>query len=350
MTADTKLKLSEREAAELLSGVEGIRVSIPVMLIRRVGNDIVTAAFIQQAAFLTGISLKTRPDGAGWFDLPQTGEPKVEIKDEEKSIFARLGSWEWTLGIGPDAQLAARRKLSKLGLLEEKRKGVPARTHYRVLPSVYLAFLASGTTSFGNSGNKIPEFPKQDSGIPEASHGETTEQDSGYPETIPERFSIGFDTTTPTTPSGDDEEGGGMEVAVDPAQEDGHDPGSVDQGRSAFPKSGTNTTPSIDELVDSAIWAKEMTEPIRNPSGYRARVRRRLKVQITEDDMETWRSWRATKNYRPGGEGGASTSSEAETKKFLRELASRGRSTAQPGRASAALREATAGGGARAVG
>jgi hypothetical protein len=347
MTAETELKLSERQAAELLSGLEGIRVSVPVMSIRLVGLDLVAAAFLHQAAFLTGVSLKARPGGDGWFDLSQTGEPKVEIHDEEKSIFARLGSWEWTLGIGPDAQLAARRKLKKLGLLEEWRKGVPARTHYRVLPSVYLAFLAS-ETSFGKSRNKILESPKQDSENPDASSGETTEQDSVNTETIPDRGLKGFDTTTPTTPFEDGSGGGGMEA--DPAQQAGHDQVPLDQGDGVVQESDATTSPWINELVDAAIWAKEKAGPIHNPAGYRARVRRRLEGQITEDDLKTWQRWNAAKNHKSGAQGGASTSSEADTQKLLREHAAHGRSTAQPGRAAAALREVTAGGGAGAAG
>jgi hypothetical protein len=257
MTAETALKLSELQAAELLKGLEGVRISIPVKLIRLLGNDLAAAAFLHQAAFLSGISLKAVKSGReGWFDLPQTGAPKAGIEDEEETIFARLGSWESTLGIGPDAQLAARRKLIEKGLLEERRKGIPARTHYRVLPSVYLAFLAS-SSSFGNSGNKKPESKKQDSEDPDAGNRETTKQQSENPETNSDRVSKGFDTTTGN-------EGGGLEES-----------------------------PAIEDLLDSAVWGEgQVGRPIKNLPGFLATVRKRVEVEPSLEDMETYRRWR----------------------------------------------------------
>jgi hypothetical protein len=257
MTAETELKLSELQAAELLKGLEGVRISIPVKLIRLLGNDLAAAAFLHQAAFLSGISLKAVKSGReGWFDLPQTGAPRAGIEDEEETIFARLGSWESTLGIGPDAQLAARRKLINKGLLEERRNGIPARTHYRVLPSVYLAFLAS-SPSFGNSGNKKPESKKQDSEDPDASNRETTKQQSENPETNLERVLKGFNTTTT------DSEGGGSEES-----------------------------PPVEDLVQAAVWwEKQAGRQIKKLTGFKAVVRARVTVKPSDEDLETWRLW-----------------------------------------------------------
>lgn len=123
------------DPAELIRTIEGPRLSIPVALVSRLGGDLVAAAMLAQAAYLSALSQKN----GGWFDLQQTGTPPTE----PRSVFAACGSWEHLLGIGPDAQSRARNRLKQAGLLHEARRGQPARLHYRVDPMSYVRFLAA---------------------------------------------------------------------------------------------------------------------------------------------------------------------------------------------------------------
>jgi hypothetical protein len=253
MTSGAELKLSELQAAGLIEGLEGIRLSIPLRLIRLLGCDLAAAAFLRQAAFLSSLSLKSDRDG--WFDLPQAGEPKATLENERAPIFERLGSWESTLGIGPDAQLAVRKKLMRMGLLEEKRKGIPARTHYRVLPSAFLAFMTSGP-SFGNSGNKSLESPKQGAGNPEAGDREIPKQHSGNPEANPESFLESSETTT-------GKEGGGGQF-------------------------------NIDDYICAALWdAKRSGTEIKKLSGWKTSLKKRIREDgLSVEDRQILSEWR----------------------------------------------------------
>jgi len=137
-------------AADLLRA-EGDVVVIPLALAKKIGLQ--AAAFLRQAAYLSAI-VESKD---GWFFLEQEGEgDPIEAK-----IFKRLGSWQACLGIGPDAQVAIRKKLGKdgLGLLEETRKGmVFGRLLYRVDSQKYLEFLASCTPVCPCSDGQ-PEIP-----------------------------------------------------------------------------------------------------------------------------------------------------------------------------------------------
>ena len=123
------------DPAELIRTIEGPRLSIPIALVSRLDGDLVAAAMLAQAAYLSALSQKN----SGWFDLPQTGTPPTE----PRSVFAACGSWEHMLGVGPDAQSRARNRLKQGGLLHEARRGQPARLHYRVDPMNYVRFLAA---------------------------------------------------------------------------------------------------------------------------------------------------------------------------------------------------------------
>jgi hypothetical protein len=131
--------LEEKSHAAIISHFEGPRLSIPIDLIRKIG-DLAAAAMLQQAAYLS--SLKS--DSDYWFDLPQTGPGA-----DQGSLFTRLGSWEATISLGVSAQRDARKKIEKAapGLLQVRRAGVPARLIYRVHPSTYIAYLTGHTES-----------------------------------------------------------------------------------------------------------------------------------------------------------------------------------------------------------
>lgn len=145
MSSD-RLTRDDIAAATLIEAVDGPRLSIPVALIRRLGGDLGAAAFLAQAAFLTSLSVKNNPGKDGWFDLKKEGEPVFRKAGgtERQDLFSYLGSWEAALGIGVEAQVVVRRRLRGLGLLEEQRRDVPARLHYRVRLGAYLKFLGGG--------------------------------------------------------------------------------------------------------------------------------------------------------------------------------------------------------------
>ena len=120
-----------------LEAFAGPHVTIPIALIRRLGGDLDAAAFLQLAAFLSSIVKKKD----GFFFLPQD-DSRAPNKDDAPSIFVELKSFRAALGLSPEAQLAARKKLKRLGLLQEELRGIPAQLHYRVDASALLDFLA----------------------------------------------------------------------------------------------------------------------------------------------------------------------------------------------------------------
>lgn len=147
-----------RESRVILA-LDGPRLSIPLDLARRLGGDLQAAAFLSQSAFLSALAIQRHPENGGWFFLAQEGEPWLP-GNEKESIFATMGSWESALGISPDGQKSVRKKLLGLGLLEEKKAGIPGRLHYRVDSTKYLDFLAgepANTPVSGKPGNKNPE-------------------------------------------------------------------------------------------------------------------------------------------------------------------------------------------------
>lgn len=178
-----------REARVILA-LQGPRLSIPLGLVRRLDGDLQAAAFLAQAAYLS--ALVDNPEKEGWFFLAQTGGPWLP-DNEKESIFATMGSWESCLGLSPDAQKLVRKKLIVLGLLEERRAGIPARLHYRVDPVKYFDFLAgkpiktpvsekpgnknsgkqesrigkAGKQESGKQGNKTPAYPESNKEIEE---------------------------------------------------------------------------------------------------------------------------------------------------------------------------------------
>ncbi len=147
----------DAKSAALVRAWEGDVIVIPMVLSRELG--IAAAAFLRQAAYFSAIT-ESRD---GWFFLDQEGYGNSEAS----SIFLRAGSWQYMLGMGPDAQLAIRRRLRELGLLEESRKGmVHGRLMYRVDPDRYLAFMVQCERSNAATPNAHAQ-----SGNPDCSSG-----------------------------------------------------------------------------------------------------------------------------------------------------------------------------------
>lgn len=157
----------------LVAAMHGPHVNIPIRLVELLEGDFAAAAFLAFAAFLTSIlsseaSATTIP---GFFFLPQEGAPDPRIR----GLFGKLGSWRHVLCLPPDAQVAIRKKLRRLGLLEERLADIPARLHYRVDTEKYLAFLASDpadTPDSGKQGNLVAKKRQ-------ARAGKTRNQESG---------------------------------------------------------------------------------------------------------------------------------------------------------------------------
>jgi len=124
-------------AADLIKAQDGDVIIIPLALARALGLP--AAAFLRQAAYLSAVV----EDQHGWFFLEQEGP----ANPAGKTIFERLGSWQATIGLGPDAQASIRRHLRALELLEENRKMVHGKLRYRVDSERYLNFLASCSRS-----------------------------------------------------------------------------------------------------------------------------------------------------------------------------------------------------------
>lgn len=79
------------------------------------GVSVKGALFLSQALFLTNTPTAQRRDG--WFWKEQQGE---------------LDSWESETGMSAKTQVTARRQLINIGVLEEQRVGMPAKSWYRV--------------------------------------------------------------------------------------------------------------------------------------------------------------------------------------------------------------------------
>lgn len=56
-----------------------------------------------------------------------------------------------------------------------------------------------------------------------------------------------------------------------------------------------STPHNLDELVDAAFWQSSAAGAIKNPAGWRAKVRARLAGGATADDLQTLEQWRAAK-------------------------------------------------------
>jgi hypothetical protein len=99
----------------MLPALLGRPVAYQAVFTRLPGVTVQGAIFLSQALFLSGTPTARRRDG--WFWKEQAGA---------------VDSWECETGMSAKQQMTARKQLTTLGVLEEVRKGVPAKTWYRV--------------------------------------------------------------------------------------------------------------------------------------------------------------------------------------------------------------------------
>lgn len=142
------------------------------------GVSVPGAVFLSQA-FYWSRNTKAEERG-GWFYKNQRGRD----------------SWESETGLSPKQQANARRSLVEIGVLEERRKGVPAKMWYRINCERLLELLAEkfNDESHG-SGCNSQFFPLGDSTIP---YGQSGGRD-GQSLILPKGKSITESTTENTT-------------------------------------------------------------------------------------------------------------------------------------------------------
>ncbi len=155
----------------LVQTIEGPKLMIHAALPRYLGLE--AAAFLSQAAYF---SCKQKD---GWFYLPATGDANPTAK----SLYQKLGSWEAILGISAKTQRTIRKKLKDMGVLEEQRKGIPARLYYKINLNEYLEMLAK-------IGLKPPTLPDVPSGHIKNSPQTSPDVPSGHIKSSPEGTSI----------------------------------------------------------------------------------------------------------------------------------------------------------------
>lgn len=101
--------------AAMLPALLGRPVAYQPVFAKLEGVSVQGAIFLSQALFLCGTPTARKRDG--WFWKEQQGDSD---------------SWEAETGMSAKQQVTARRQLIRIGVLEEVRKGVPAKTWYRV--------------------------------------------------------------------------------------------------------------------------------------------------------------------------------------------------------------------------
>lgn len=92
-----------------------------------------------------------------------------EMEFEGESYFSKTGAeWFEETGLSAEQQKTARKPLVAAGILKERRAGLPAKMYFRVdieaLVSGFSAYLNTGVTVSGFSGNKKTENPRTGSG------------------------------------------------------------------------------------------------------------------------------------------------------------------------------------------
>ena len=110
-------------------------------------------------------------------------------KDPDGWIYKVQGEWEQETGLTRREQETARKRLRQVGILQEKRAGVPARLHYRVDVDKLIDLLAdksgdSGQSSLAESAKlECTNPPNKDGAIVQASGAESAELSHRLPET-----------------------------------------------------------------------------------------------------------------------------------------------------------------------
>ena len=119
-------------------------------------------------------------------------------------FYKTQAEWEAETGLTRSEQEGARTKLSKLGVLEEMKRGIPCKLFYRVniekLSEILLAKLPQ--TSMRETSSPVCGKPaNKDAGFAQAGLQETSRQACAKPASRPAGFpqSISTETTTETT-------------------------------------------------------------------------------------------------------------------------------------------------------
>ncbi|MCL7938803.1 DnaT-like ssDNA-binding domain-containing protein [Halomonas sp. ATCH28] len=123
--------------AAMLPSLLGRPVAYQPVFTRLPGVTVQGAIFLSQALFLCGTPTARKRDG--WFWKEQQGDHD---------------SWEAETGMSAKQQVTARRQLVSIGVLEEVRRGVPAKTWYRVNTEVLALRLAEVLAE-----EEVPEQP-----------------------------------------------------------------------------------------------------------------------------------------------------------------------------------------------
>ena len=133
--------------AAMLPALLGRPVAYQAVFTRLPGVTVQGAIFLSQALFLTNTPTAAKREG--WFWKEQQGEHD---------------SWESETGMSAKQQVTARKQLTQIGVLEEVRKGVPAKTWYRVNAEALAEQLALALSDEG--AEKQPETPATSQTLP----------------------------------------------------------------------------------------------------------------------------------------------------------------------------------------
>ncbi|MBZ5489166.1 hypothetical protein HW452_16725 [Halomonas aquamarina] len=143
--------------AAMLPALLGRPVAYQAVFTRLPGVTVQGAIFLSQALFLTNTPTAAARDG--WFWKEQQGDHD---------------SWEAETGMSAKQQVTARKQLGQIGVLEEVRKGVPAKTWYRVNTEALAQQLALALAD--ETDEKPPESPAAAQNLP------TGESENAQPE------------------------------------------------------------------------------------------------------------------------------------------------------------------------
>lgn len=151
MTSNKKLALSR------LFGDSEVIAFRPA--VARALGSVTAALFLCQATYWQNIVGGDK----WWFKL------RDAQRDANKKILAptekRLQSWEWETGLTRAKQQEARALLRRLGLLEEKREGIPARLYYRIDLNALKKFLTKLTESRQKDDESQPIGRQESAGL-----------------------------------------------------------------------------------------------------------------------------------------------------------------------------------------
>ena len=147
--------------AAMLPALLGRPVAYQAVFTRLPGVTVQGAIFLSQALFLTNTPTASKREG--WFWKEQQGEHD---------------SWESETGMSAKQQVTARKQLTQIGVLEEVRKGVPAKTWYRVNSEALATQLALALSD--EATEKQPETPATAQTLPtgESENAKQENQDS----------------------------------------------------------------------------------------------------------------------------------------------------------------------------